>query len=236
MNSNPKRKTLSFFFFILFIGVGGGLFILLRDLTGPAIYFTPELESVGKLTPIRVELTDLPSGLASIAVSVTQNGKTHPVMKKEYTGKPRTVAETIMLGDSPLKNGPIEIEVTARDASYAFFGKGNSSSVLKTLTFDTIPPKIFFQNNFANIKQGGAGCVSFRTNKPLASCGVRVKDLFFPGYMLENGEYVCFFAFPWFLSLAEFGPKLVAIDKAGNEQSLRLNTHGQARAFKTDTQ
>lgn len=235
MNQNPKRRTLTFFFLLLCIGVGGGLYMLLRDLSGPVVSFPPEVEAVGKTTPILVEITDQASGLASIVVSVSQNGKAHQIMKKEYAGKPKKITETIILGDSPLKNGPIELEINVRDASYAFFGRGNGTSLLKSLAFDTIPPKIFFQNNILNIKQGGSGCVSFRSNKVLASCGVRVKDIFFPGFVLDNGEYVCFFAFPWFMSMAEFGPKLVAIDKAGNEQSIRLNTHAQARVFKTDT-
>jgi len=235
MSLNRKRKTLTFFFILLIAAVAGGLYVLFRDLTGPTVVFKPETDTVGKLTQITIELTDQVSGVASLTVAVTQNTKSHPVLKKEFTGKPKSVTETLTLGDSPLKNGQIELEIVSRDGSLAFFGKGNATTVVKALNYDTIPAKIFFQNNIANIKQGGAGCVSFRTNKPLASCGVKVKDLFFPGYMLENGEYVCFFAFPWYMTLAEFAPKLLATDKAGNEQSVRLNVHAQARTFKTDT-
>jgi len=67
-----------------------------------------------------------------------------------------------------------------------------------------------------------------------AQTGVKVGERIFPAYRQPSGTYVCFFALPWNLAPATFVPKVLAVDRAGNERTVGLFYHVNAKTFPAD--
>lgn len=68
----------------------------------------------------------------------------------------------------------------------------------------------------------------------MRTSGVKVGDLFFPGFRQPNGDYYCFFAFPHFLTVQQYAPDIMAEDMAGNVTSSRLAFRPIDKQFRHD--
>ncbi len=85
-----------------------------------------------------------------------------------------------------------------------------------------------------NITQGGAGLVVYTVSKDVEKTGVVFGDQFYPGYRQGGDYYVCLFPFPYNVEPGKYVPKVIAVDKAGNERLININYHLTAKTFSTD--
>jgi murein DD-endopeptidase MepM/ murein hydrolase activator NlpD len=135
-----------------------------------------------------------------------------------------------------LKNGEtFDLEITATDDSFGGFGFGNKKTDIFPLRVDSNPPRLSVKSSVPYVRRGGAACVVYALSKEVQQTGVKVNDLFFPAFRQENGDYLCFFAFPYSFETRDFSPQLVALDSAGNMQVNALPVVSINRQFKTDT-
>jgi murein DD-endopeptidase MepM/ murein hydrolase activator NlpD len=227
------RKSVKLLTLVAVIGLIAGIFTYFRDTDGPEINLLVASERVSN-KPLTLELTDEGSGLRRVVVSVTQGGFTRELVNKTFDDPVLQTQETITLQDPALRDGPIELRVTATDQSIYRFGAGNTTDLVLDLVFDATPPRISVLSSAHNLNQGGAGMIVYTLNEDVEKTGVEVGDYFFPGYRQSTGEYVALFAFPHHLSPSVFSPRLIAVDLAGNEGRGGFYYHTNARRFRQD--
>lgn len=219
---------------IIGVAVAGVYFFLFRDLRGPSLTLSPEISRVGPAQNLTAHIAD-PSGVRRVKVTVRRNSQSLVLLSEEFSdsASPRDVSFT--LRDAKLPEGPFELEIKAYDASYAGFGKGNSSTLTLPMQLDSRPPRIAVKTVPPAIRRGGCALIVYTVSENAAETGVRVGDFFFPGHRQSNGAYACLFPFPYTMSASAFAPEIMARDEAGNVTSSRLLVNIQNRNFKTDT-
>lgn len=221
-------------FLVLLALLGGGLLLLFRDGQAPLVSLSPETTIVGPRRTLTLTLNDETSGIKDLTVKVTQSARQRTLFEKSYQGAPKNVQEPFTLEEAGLQDGTLTLEVETRDASLAGFGKGNLARFHQQLTLDAKNPVISVLSGAHNIRGGGAGCVTYQISEAAASTGVTVGDLFFPGYLQDDGRYFCLFAYPYYMTEEEFQPRVVASDLAGNESVRGFRFHLINRPYKED--
>jgi murein DD-endopeptidase MepM/ murein hydrolase activator NlpD len=211
-----------------------GMSLYFKDRRGPEIALEPSAEAVNLERELTVTATDT-SGIRSLEVSIVQNGKGGVVDAKTTTGKPSTVEITFDLSGTDLDDGPFTISASAVDGSIHDFGKGNANQADFDLVLDSRPPNIAVQSGAHNLNQGGSGLIAYTVSDDAVKSGVSVGERFFPGYEQETGAHLAFFAFAYDMTLQEFEPVLIAVDKAGNSAEAGFRHHANARKFRRDT-
>ncbi len=226
------RKTGFLFTLLALLALVAGAFVYFRDTDGPQLAFQPQGDLVSG-RPLTLEVRDS-SGLKNLSITVTQGETSKILLSKSFDPGIMTNSEVFSLQESGLKDGPVQIRVTAADQAIYHFGAGNTTDQVFTFTYDGTPPRINVLSTAHNINQGGSGLIVYTISEEVEKNGVQVNDLFFPGYRLPSGDHACLFAFPHDLPLADFAPKLIAVDRAGNEGKGGFYYHANARKFRQD--
>jgi murein DD-endopeptidase MepM/ murein hydrolase activator NlpD len=185
--------------------------------------------------PVTLTLKDSGSGLKKLTVSALQGGKTIAILSKEYPADTHQSRESFNIVQQPgLKEGPFKLQVVASDRSSFNFGAGNSTDL--TLDFDYLnkPPAVAVLSTAHNVSRGGAALVVYTVNREVVKTGVVIGDRFFPGYPQAGGFYACLFAFPYNLPAERFVPKVLAVDRAGNERQMGMYFHLLPKSFRSD--
>ncbi|MBQ4132378.1 MAG: M23 family metallopeptidase, partial [Desulfovibrionaceae bacterium] len=221
--------------FIL-LGAGGGLaYFLMKDMDGPSIRIAPDNGRTGAKQEITVYMYDEASEVKSVDINIRKNNVSSSLLTHTFDPPLKEAQFSFTLENAKLRDGAFELEIKASDTSMAGFGKGNSTTRLFEMRYDSVPPRLSVRTAPPYIYRGGAGCIAFTANEELAAAGVKVNELFFPAYRQENNEYICFFAFPYNVDIKDYKPVITAQDLAGNIASSRLASYPLARNFRTDT-
>ena len=221
---------------LILLGAGGGLaYFLMKDMDGPTIRISPNNGRASANQEFTVFLEDAGSEVKNVVISVRKNNISSPVVSHTFEPPTKAAQFNFNLKDAALRDGAFELEIKTTDTSLAGFGKGNRTTVLYDMRYDSIPPRLSVRTTPPYIYRGGAGCIVFTANEELSGAGVRVNQLFFPAFKQPNGEYICFFAFPYNLEIKDYSPQIVAEDLAGNIATTRLAHYPLNRTFKTDT-
>lgn len=211
-----------------------GAFFYLRDTAGPQIALRPEAGPVSAKSPLVLELQDSGSGLKGVRVTVLQGEKSQELLNRSFESGIVSQQETLSLSGAGLKDGTMEVRVTAGDRSIYSFGRGNRAEKSFTLEYDSKPPGVAVVSTAHNLNQGGVGLIVYTVSEEPAKTGVQVGELFFPGHRQDGDHFACFFAFPWNMSAAQFAPRLINVDRAGNERVTGFYHHVNARSFPRD--
>jgi murein DD-endopeptidase MepM/ murein hydrolase activator NlpD len=127
---------------------------------------------------------------------------------------------------SGVKEGPVVLRITARDASLSHFFKGNETSLERSVTIDVTPPTLELIADDRYINFGGVGAIVYKASADTASSGVKIGDHFFPGFagqVKDRPDHLfALFAHPYDVA-PDVRPTLIATDKAGNSRELRLS-------------
>lgn len=230
-----KSYILSFFTILILLALGAVVFLYYKDTDPPNATLTPDASHVGKGTSFSLAVADEGAGIASITVYAVRRESRTPLLEKSYAMPVPQATETFTLESTKLSDGSFDIEVTAKDASYYHFLKGNKVDIARTYTLDTRAPVISVSSGTHNIKRGGTALVAYTLNEDAATTGVAVGDLFFPGYKQADGRYLCFFAYPYFMDQDTYHPVLTATDAAGNERKAGFHYNLLHNTFRTDT-
>ncbi|CAM2061477.1 M23 family peptidase [Desulfovibrionales bacterium] len=223
-------------FLLTILALLGIAYAFFLDRNDPLIVLSPATSTVSKALELTLEVKDQGMGIALIRVEARRKDSIPiKLLEKNFLPPKPTIIERFTLAGLPWKSGEITLEVTARDASWAKFFRGNKSVVLRELTLDNTPPMLSVINCTTNVRQGSAAVVAFTANEELTITGVRVNDIFYPAFRQKKGNYLSLFAFPWNLSAREFQPVLFGRDIAGNEREMHLTMHTLPANFRHDT-
>lgn len=229
------KSSLSTLVALIFLGaVAAGAYMLLRDLKGPGLSISPETSRVGPTQDLTAHVSD-PSGVRHVAVTIRRGAQSLVVLNQEFNDKAPERDVTFNLKDAKLPEGAFNLEIKAYDASYAGFGKGNSTTLVLPMRLDSQPPRIAVKTVPPSIRRGGSALIVYTVSEDVNQTGVHVGDYFFPGHRQPNGAYACLFPFPYTMTTADFVPEIMARDMAGNVTSSRLLVNAQNRTFKADT-
>jgi murein DD-endopeptidase MepM/ murein hydrolase activator NlpD len=215
---------------LLAVAVLAGWFFFIRDSEAPVITLFPDKDAVSKQTSLTVWGEDKGTGISRLEVWAVKSTKKYIVFRKEYPLKPELVTEKFNLKKVPITDGNFSFEILAVDGTTK-----NSTQLRKDITLDSKPPKIAVKSRPPYVRRGGSSCVVYAVDEDVVSTGVMVGDLFFKGFKQENGEYFSFFAFPYYMSLDEFSPVLMATDRVGNLRQNTLAVKNLRRKFRNKT-
>lgn len=214
------------------LAVGG--YVTFQDMTGPEMTLSPNTDRVSPRLDMVLDLKDQKSGIRAVSISVKKNSNTYVVLEKHFADVQFEQRVTFNLKDAGLREGAFELDIKASDASLAGFGKGNTTTRRIEMRMDSQPPRISVKTMPPYVRRGGTGTVAYTVSEDVRASGIKVGDMFFPGFRQANGDFHCFFAFPHFLTVQQYTPEIMAEDLAGNVTSSRLAFHPIDRQFRHD--
>jgi murein DD-endopeptidase MepM/ murein hydrolase activator NlpD len=213
---------------ILVVAVMAAIFAFFWSTSGPALSLTPAAGPVSAGRGVVAQL-EAPRGLRKLTVAAIQGERTVTVLLKEYPA----ARETFSVAQAGLQEGPFTLQVEAAGSS--IFGlPGRTTSATLSFTYDNTPPVVAVMSAAHNIIRGGAGLVVYTVAEEVEKTGVVVGDRFFPGYRQAGNFYACLFPFPYNMTPEQYVPKVVAVDRAGNERLAGINFHLLVKPFSTD--
>lgn len=232
-----RRSKISLLFTVcILVGLAFGAYLLFEDRESPEIYLAHEGESISPSVPLTLTVTDASSPVKRVEVIVRYQENIIPVIREEFDDNSKSRKITFSLNEAGLKhNDTFDLEITAVDASLGGFGFGNKQQLILPLRLDAMPPRMTVKSSVPYVRRGGSACIVYSVNKEVAQTGVMVDSLFFPAFRQENGDFICFFAFPYYTETKDFKPQLAALDTAGNHQVSALPVTAMNRQFKSDT-
>ncbi len=219
---------------IILAAAGAGAYFLMRDLSGPVVTLSLTGDRIGLVRTVEVGLDDK-SGVKSVSVVVRRGAKSMDVLRQNFPGLEPRQKISFQLKETQLPEGSFELEVRAVDGSFAGFGKGNATTLTRKLILDSRPPRIAVRTGAPAIYRGGSALIVYTLSEDVSKSGVRLGELFFPGYRQANGSYACLFPFPVEMAVNEYRPEIMAQDLAGNVTSSRLLIHAGSRNYRADT-
>jgi len=226
-------KNFGMFASIVLVAVLGIILFYFLGTPAPKVSLSPD----SGLIAVRRELTlkqDAQGGfLKKLAVSAVQADKTVNVLLKDYPPGTPQAAETFTLAKTGLKDGAFTLQVDAT-SSAPRFGADRTTTQIHSFTLENKPPVVAVLSVAHNITQGGAGLVVYTVSKDVEKTGVVSGDQFFPGYRQGGNFYACLFPFPYDMEPGKYVPRVIAVDKAGNERLMGINYHLSAKTFSTD--
>lgn len=217
------------------LAIAFGGFLLFHDSTPPEVLITPGQGSVGAATTITISMSDPGSGLKSVEAFIRQGQREIRLFSEQYDGAPAQIEKKFSIPERSIQDGPFNLEITVRDASFSNLGKGGMNAFTREFIMDSEPPRIMVQSLAHNINQGGVTAIVYRLSEDVSRTGVLVKDVLFPAHLQPDGRWFCLFAFPYYLEKDEFTPIIEAVDIAGNSARRSFPFYSNARRFRQDT-
>jgi murein DD-endopeptidase MepM/ murein hydrolase activator NlpD len=227
-------RNFKMFVLVVVVAVLGlGLFYFLGT-PAPKVSLSPDAGLIGASREFALKLDAQGGILKKLSVTATQAEKTVNILAKEYPPGSRQAAETFNLALAGLKEGAFSLHVKAT-SSAPLFGANKTTTQAYSFTLENKPPAVVVLSVAHNITQGGAGLVVYTVSKEVEKTGVVSGDQFSPGYRQGGNSYACLFPFPYDTTdPGKYVPKVIAIDRAGNERQMGINYHLTAKPFSTD--
>jgi murein DD-endopeptidase MepM/ murein hydrolase activator NlpD len=228
------------------LALGGAallVFVVLGSLDTEDPWLTPS-EKVTVVVPksgFTLKAGDRDSGLKEVKVTVTQAGQEKVVASRTFPpgGEAGSTVELPVALDPKalgLKEGKVTFAVTAADRSWRNFFRGRTASLTWDAEVSLVPINVSFVAVSHLLAQGGTGFLVYRVNKPPKESGVRVGNVFFPGYPLGKGgegQYGVFFSIP-VDAPASLPVELVARAGAGSEAKQVIPLHFIPKRWRHD--
>jgi hypothetical protein len=218
---------------IVIVVVLAGIFLYLWGTSAPAVSLSPDSGPVSASRELSVKLQAPRGSLKKLTVTVVQGDKKVDVLAKNFGSGTREVRQTFNLSRAGLKDGPFTLQVAAGGTSIFSFG-GRTSEKTQSFTLDNTPPVVAILSTAHNIIRGGAGLVVYTVSKEVEKTGVVFGDRFCPGYRQGGNFYACLFPFPYNVEPDRYIPRVMAVDRAGNERLAGINYHLIVKPFSTD--
>jgi hypothetical protein len=226
-------KGSAFLLLIAIVVIGTGGFFYLKDTQGPVLHVQPDSGPISAKRPLALTASDS-GGLKDLLVTARQGEKSVELYRQTFADGVKTSSQELLLDGKEFKDGPVVLHVQATDRSVYHFGRGNTTEQTFTVAYDARPPVISPVSTVHNLNRGGAGVIIYTVSEEVQKSGVQVGERFFPGHRQASGAYIAFFAFPWDLTVAQFSPRLLAVDLAGNERQTGFMHHVNHREHPKD--
>jgi murein DD-endopeptidase MepM/ murein hydrolase activator NlpD len=222
---------------VLLVAAGG--FVMWRQWQpGVTVTLEPALAALGH--PKRTVTLRLraPAGpLRDVEARVIQGGVSKTVLSEEFpSGAPREADRPLTLEAAALglKEGPVELQVFARDALWRL-RPDPGPRLVHRFAVDLTPPTIELRAATGYIKHAGAGIAVYRVSGATRS-GIQVGPAFFPGISglsQDPAVHVALFAIPY--NGPATAPSVVAEDEAGNQRVVAISVTFLPTRFPKDT-
>lgn len=233
--SAVKNLSLVTIFAVLLGVLGIGGFLLFQDSEGPEVLLSPDTGRASPHQEFALTLRDKKSGIRSVTVTARKTAHAQVVLESAFTDGASEQRVRFSLKDAGLKDGAFDLEVRVADTALAGFGKGNTTTRVYPMRLDTQPPRVSVKSMPPYVRRGGTGSILYTINEEVERTGVKVGDLYFPGFKQAGGEYVCFFAFPHLLTVSQYAPEITAVDLSGNAMASRLVIRPLDKVFRHDS-
>ncbi len=218
----------------------------LRVGSRPDIQVKPAMSSIGKRTPVTIEISESRRGLTNVKVELVQGSKTALVAEKHYGASSqfafwgtKTEKDTLKVDVGrnimpELTGGTANIRVTAGRASTWL---RHPEPVIDEVSLNVrfVPPSLQVTSTKTYVAQGGCEVVTYRVGESAVRDGVRAGSWWFPGYPVPGGgkqDRFSLFAVPF--DMAQADARLVAEDASGNESEKAFIDQFFPKAFKSD--
>ncbi|MDR3361488.1 MAG: M23 family metallopeptidase [Desulfovibrio sp.] len=234
MRKNTTFSTILALLLTVVLVAGGYTFF--KDMDGPVLQITPVTDRVSPLTVLHIAMND-ESGIRALSVGIRKNNVINVIFKRHFDEYLPNRVVDVPLKDANLREGAFDLEIRATDGSLAGFGQGNTRTVLLPMRLDTQPPRISVKTLPPNVRRGGAAVVRYAIDEDVSESGVLVAGYFVPGFLQQDGTYLCFFPFPYTMTARDFktAVEITATDMAGNVTKSRLTVMSFERNFKSDS-
>lgn len=216
---------------IILAAVGGYLYFF--GTKAPAISLVPDQGIIAATKKLALKVDSPRANLQSLTVTARQGEKTAALVNRTFPTATHTVAETVTLSAAKMQDGPLTVEVIAR-ATAERYGMGKTSRKQYSFTLENKPPAVAVLTTAHNIRRGGAALVVYTVSKEVEKTGVVFADRFFPGYHQGGSVYACLFPFPYAIEEEKYIPKVLAVDRAGNERLVTINYHLLPKSYPND--
>lgn len=216
---------------------GAWLFLTVAERTKPSIDAGPDATVIGRQKTLQVTFSDSGRGLRHTEIAISQNKTDRVLSAVDYpeTGvHQKTVSAVVDAVALKLNDGPADLILTAVDHS---LWKNRTTRKLP-VSVDLLPPQIFQLNTQNHIHPGGACVVAYHLSEAVPTTGVRVGDLFYPGYpttLAGKSAYAAYFALPMDASPGAPQIRITARDQTGNETAGGIPSLILKRTFRADT-
>jgi Peptidase family M23 len=218
---------------IVFVAVLAMILFYFRGTPAPHVSVSPDAGLLAVSRELTLKLDAQRGVLKKLTVSAVQGEKTVNVLAKDFPRGSHQAAETFSLAKAGLKEGVFTLRVNVT-SSAPRFGANRTTTQDHSFTLDTKPLEVAVVSIAHNINQGGAGLVVYTVSKEVEKTGVVFGDRFFPGFPQGGDYYACLFPFPYDMDPGKFVPRVMAVDKAGNERLAGINFHLIPKSFSTD--
>lgn len=229
------RNTLILIFAAVLAAAALAAYLHFAEGKPPHVRMDPLPTHAIKESAFSLEVTDEGQGLRHLLVQAVQGEQQLSLLEETFGLDQHAWSGTFTLPRRGLNDGPMAIVIKVTDKSLANRGAGNPTLFQHTLTYDATPPRISVISHAHNLNQGGAGLIVYSLSEEVASSGVMVQDVFFPGYRQESGVYLSLFAIPFDVDPLKHRPMLTATDPAGNTAQVSFPFHGNQRSFRQAT-
>jgi hypothetical protein len=191
MNASPLNQrgislpALLIFLVLLVVALGAGAFYLRPRFESdpPQITLGPASDALGAAAILQIDVADRGTGLKSVRVTLSAGGAEQTLASEDF---PQPVAEkkiSVPLSKvAGLKEGPVVLRVSARDASLWNSFKGNEAAAEKQFAIDLTPPTLELVADDRYVNFGGVGAIVYKASADTVTSGVKVGDRFFPGF------------------------------------------------------
>jgi murein DD-endopeptidase MepM/ murein hydrolase activator NlpD len=156
----------------------------------PVIGLAEPFDVVGRQAPLVVNVKD-DHGLKAARITVRQGGQEKVVLERTYNQPPTTDVlrwEPAKDTGFKLQEGPGQVEVWVRNASWGDFLKGRTSTLRKDFTARLVPPRIEVLSGQHYVNQGGCDMVVYKVTPASADSGVSVGDRTFRGFPMPGAQ------------------------------------------------
>ena len=219
--------------FISIVAVAGMILFYFFGTPAPQVSLSPETGLLDARRELTLNLDAQGGLLKKLTVSAVQAEQSFAVLAKDYPPGSNQAGETFNLEKAGLKEGAFTLQVSATGSAPRF---GADRTIAKTYSFtlESKPLEVAIVSIAHNITRGGAGLVVYTVSKDVEKTGVVFGDQFFPGYRQAGDYYACLFPFPHNMEPGKFVPKVIAVDRGGNERLMSITYHLIAKNFSTD--
>ncbi len=222
-------------------------FVLMVRLEGHAPQVTHNMTTpfVGAPREILLDITDRGSGLQSIQVFVSQDGRETLLKDVQFAGSmlwsgSGVASHQLSLTLDPralsLKEGDAQMRIEVRDFSWRNWWHGNLTVEDLPLVVDTRAPQIEVLSRLHYVNQGGSGVVVYRLSETCPTHGIVVGDHFYPGSPAGGKDpkrMIAFFAVSYDQG-TDTAVRATATDLAGNQTQMGFHCRIRGKSFRQD--
>ncbi|MBN2298833.1 MAG: M23 family metallopeptidase [Deltaproteobacteria bacterium] len=230
--SNSKLIYVLIFFLIMTVA---GIIFYYLEWEDPRIQLAQDIEMVSQHGELDITFSDMKSGIRSYRVWLVQNEREYIVAQEDFAHRgmfEKHLSLEIVPSKLKIKDGEAKFVVQTVD----FSPLKNTASIQKTVTIDSVPPKIELISTAHYINPGGSVLVVYTVSDDAVRSGVTFAGGFFPGYPTESGKktlFASYVAAP--MDMDRDTPMAVmAQDKATNEAAADVSFYLRERTFRHD--